>query len=108
RRMSVLTALARMEAMRTGRAQPIANLCHTHLSDRPLVMVPLKLAGEAAAPLAIMVGSSAASPRLLIVPQPRDRVLRLRFIAELADILLPYITEHTIETEERTTKAGET
>lgn len=106
--MSVLTALARMEAMRAGRAQPVADLCHTHLSERPLVMVPLKLAGEAAAPLAIMVGSAPAAPRLLIVPQPRDRVLRLRFLAELAEVLLPYITRHTLETEERTNKAGET
>ncbi|HLS76942.1 MAG TPA: hypothetical protein VK083_09155 [Nocardia sp.] len=106
--MSVLTALARMQAVRAGRAQPIADYCHTHLSKRPLVMVPLKLAGEAAAPLAVMLGTEAANPRLLVVPQPRDRVLRLRFVAALADIVLPYITAHTTETEEYTTKEGET
>ncbi|UGT63509.1 hypothetical protein [Nocardia asteroides] len=106
--MSVLTALARLEAVRAGRAQPIAGVCHTHLARRPLVLVPLKLAGEAAAPLALLAGTAADEPRLLVVPQPRDRVLRLRFIAQLAEIVLPYVAEHTVEVEEKTTKAGET
>ncbi|KPC90128.1 hypothetical protein ADL27_37435, partial [Streptomyces sp. NRRL F-6602] len=43
--------LARLEAVRTGRAQPAATVLHRHLSARPLVLVPLTTAGEAGAPL---------------------------------------------------------
>ena len=54
--MTLLTSLARALAAETGRAQPIRTVRHVHLSDRPLVFVPLQLAGEACAPLAAMVG----------------------------------------------------
>ncbi|WP_280234522.1 hypothetical protein [Nocardia cyriacigeorgica] len=90
--MSVLTALARIEAAQAGRAQPIADVRHHHLSDRPLVIVPLRLAGEAAAPLALLAGTAPDDVEFLIVPQPRDRVLRLQFIADVADRVLPYIS----------------
>jgi len=39
---------------------------HVHVSDRPLVFIPLALAGEANAPLAAMVGDEARAPRLLV------------------------------------------
>jgi hypothetical protein len=42
--MSLLTALARVLAAETGRAQPIRTVRHVHLSARPLVFVPLQLA----------------------------------------------------------------
>ncbi|MBF6213047.1 hypothetical protein IU433_27030 [Nocardia puris] len=106
--MSVLTALARLHAVRDGRAQRIAEVRHVHLSDHPLVLVPLKLAGEAAAPLAVMVGTDPAEPTLLTVPQPRDRVLRLRFLAELADVVLPHLAAYAENTEELISKSGET
>ena len=50
--MSVLAALAKAEAVRAGRAQATAAVRHIHLAERPLVAVPLRLAGEAAAPVA--------------------------------------------------------
>ncbi|MEV0336081.1 hypothetical protein [Nocardia sp. NPDC050717] len=106
--MSVLSALAKAEAVRSGRAQPTAAVRHTHLAERPLVAVPLRLAGEAAAPLAVMIGTSAGDQNVLIVPQPRDRVLRLRFIEQLADVLLPYVASFLAEAEELTSKSGET
>ncbi|WP_040789967.1 hypothetical protein [Nocardia paucivorans] len=105
--MSVLTALARVEAVRAQRAQPLADFRHYHLSQRPLVLVPLRLAGEAAAPLAIMVGSAPDDATVLIVAQPRDRVLRLRFIGELADLVLPYIASRCTRVEETVTKKTE-
>lgn len=89
--MSILTALARAEAVESGRAQPLTTVRHTHLADRPLVLVPLSLAGEAAAPLAAMVGTDPAAPRLLVVPNPRDRTQRFDFVAELARVMLSYI-----------------
>ncbi|MEV0080579.1 hypothetical protein AB0H58_29570 [Nocardia neocaledoniensis] len=105
--MSVLSALAKAEAVRSGRAQPTAAVRHVHLAERPLVAVPLRLAGEAAAPLAIMIGTTAGDQNVLIVPQPRDRVLRLRFVEQLADVLLPYVASFLAEAEELTSKSGE-
>ena len=47
--MSALSSLARLEAVQAGIAQPLATVRHVHVSDMPLVLIPLKLAGEAAA-----------------------------------------------------------
>ncbi|MFC4587797.1 serine/threonine-protein kinase [Sphaerisporangium corydalis] len=101
--MSTLAALARLRAVHTGAAQRLATVRHCHLSERPMVLIPLRLAGEAAAPLAAMAGTDPARPRLLVVPQPRDRDLRFAFAAELAEILLPYIEglQKATETVER-------
>ena len=92
--MSTLRALAAAQAMAAGVAQPVATVRHLHLSRRPLVLVPLAMAGEANAPLAAMVGSAPGEARLLIVPQPRNRDQRFAFVAELAATVLPYVDAH--------------
>jgi hypothetical protein len=89
--MTILTALARAEAVESGRAQPLTTVRHTHIADRPLVLVPLSLAGEAAAPLAALVGTDPADARLLVVGNPRDRTQRFDFVAQLARIVLSYV-----------------
>jgi hypothetical protein len=89
--MSLLTALARALAAETSRAQPTCTVRHTHLSGRPLVFVPLKLAGEACAPLAALVGDAPGNPVMLTVHEPRDRTQRVEFAAALADIVLSHI-----------------
>ncbi|MFH9739914.1 hypothetical protein ACH4MA_19785 [Streptomyces roseolus] len=89
--MSLIAHLARMEAVAAGRAQPLATVRHRHLAERPLVLVPLTTAGEAGAPLGALVGTDPEEPRLLVVPQPRDRELRFAFLAELAEEVLPYV-----------------
>lgn len=89
--MSLLTTLARLEAVRAGRAQPLATVRHRHLSGNPLVFVPLTTAGEAGAPLGAMVGTDPNDPRILVIPQPRDRDLRWDFLADLARQVMPYI-----------------
>ena len=38
-----------------------------------------------------MVGTDRDAPRLLVVPQPRDRDLRFAFAADLAEVVLPYV-----------------
>ncbi|GAA2420039.1 hypothetical protein [Streptomyces glaucus] len=108
--MSLIAALARLEAVRTGRAQPAATVRHRHLSDRPLVFVPLITAGEAGAPLGALVGTDRDAPRLLVVPQPGDRDLRFAFLAELADVVLPHIDAYAdvVEAAERTETDPET
>ncbi|MEU2515240.1 hypothetical protein [Streptomyces syringium] len=89
--MSLITTLARLEAVREGRARPMATVRHRHVAERPLVFVPLTTAGEAGAPLGALVGTERDAPRLLMVAQPRDRDLRSAFLAELAEAVLPYI-----------------
>ena len=89
--MSTLTALARAQAVAEGHAQRIATVRHLHLHERPMVLIPLAMAGEANAPLAAMVGTSPSDPRLFVVPQPRNRDQRFAFAAELADLLLSYV-----------------
>ncbi|WP_414169004.1 hypothetical protein ACMATS_24065 [Streptoverticillium reticulum] len=92
--MSLLTTLARIEAVHAGKAQPLATVRHRYLSERPLVLVLFTTAGEAGAPLGALVGTERDAPRLLAVPQPRDRDLRFAFLAELADVMLPYIEQY--------------
>ncbi len=89
--MSTLTSLARAVALERGRAQPACTVRHLHVSDRPLVFIPLALAGEAGAPLAAMAGADPDSPRLLVVAQPRNRDQRFAFAAGLASVIVPYI-----------------
>ncbi|MCF2532625.1 hypothetical protein [Yinghuangia soli] len=97
--MSAVTALGRLRAAATGYAQPAATVRHRHLSDRPLVFVPYAMAGEAFAPLAALIGDDPDAPHLFVVPQPRDRQRRFAHVAELARILVPYLTEHLSSTE---------
>ncbi|MFC7565965.1 hypothetical protein ACFQU9_22630 [Actinomadura namibiensis] len=98
--MSTLTSLAQLQAVASGVAQPLATVRHCHLAEAPLVMVPLKLAGEAAAPLAVMLGSDPGSPTLLVVPQPRNRDQRFAFAADLARVALKYIESSRGQVEE--------
>ncbi|MDG4865745.1 hypothetical protein P8605_47110, partial [Streptomyces sp. T-3] len=65
---------------------------------------------EAGAPLGALVGTDRERPRLLVVPQPRDRDLRFAFLAELAEEVLPYVDSFAEDTEtaERTETDPET
>ncbi|MEV6972327.1 hypothetical protein [Kitasatospora sp. NPDC093806] len=98
--MSLLATLARLEAVRSGRAEPLATVRHRHLSDRPMVLVPLAAAGEDGAPLAVLLGTDRDAPRLYVVPQPLNRTLRSDFLAELAADLLPYLESFGDEVEQ--------
>lgn len=92
--MTVLTSLARIEAASLGRAQLIRTVRHVHVSDRPLVFIPLGLAGEPCAPLAAMVGDDRSAPRLLVVTSPLNRDERFAFAARLAGLMLGYIDSY--------------
>jgi hypothetical protein len=97
--VSTLTALARAQAVVAGRALPIATVRHLHVHDRPLVLIPLAMAGEANAPLAAMVGSGRSDGRLLVVAQPRNRDQRFAFAAELGTVVAGYVDSFTSEAE---------
>ncbi|MFJ1746108.1 hypothetical protein ACIOJD_07670 [Streptomyces sp. NPDC088116] len=108
--MSLINTLARLEAVESGRARPLATVRHRRLSERPLVLVPLTTAGEAGAPLGALVGTDRDAPRLLTVAQPRDRDLRFAFLAELAETVLPYLDAYAdvVEPAERAETDPET
>ncbi len=59
------------------------------------MLVPLVLAGEAAAPLAALVGDDESAPTLLVVNNPRNRTQRFDFVADLAGIVLSYVNRRT-------------
>ncbi|GAA2678904.1 hypothetical protein [Actinoplanes palleronii] len=98
--MSTLTALARAQAVASGRAQPIATVRHLHVHDHPMVLVPLAMAGEANAPLAALAGTDPAKPELLVVTQPRDRNERFAFADRLAQLLVAYVDGFADATED--------
>ena len=89
--MTLISALARMEAAASGRARPVATVRHRHLAEQPLVLVPLTTAGETGAPLGAMVGTDREKPGLFTVAQPRDRDLRFAFLGRLAEATLPHL-----------------
>ncbi|MEV6394897.1 hypothetical protein AB0M39_08990 [Streptomyces sp. NPDC051907] len=97
--MSLISTLARLEAVESGRATALATVRHRHLGERPLVLVPLTTAGEAGAPLGALVGTDRDAPRLLAVAQPRDRDLRFAFLAELAEAVLPHLDGYADDVE---------
>ncbi|WP_432834132.1 hypothetical protein [Dactylosporangium sp. CA-092794] len=98
--MSSLTSLARALAVRHEAAQQITTVRHTHISARPLVLIPLTLAGEANAPLAAMVGDRPDSARLFVVPQPKNRDQRFAFAAELGRYFMSYVDGFARQQEE--------
>ncbi|GAA2600385.1 hypothetical protein GCM10010399_34010 [Dactylosporangium fulvum] len=98
--MTSLTSIARALAVRDQTAQRITTVRHTHISRRPLVFIPLALAGEANAPLAAMVGDRPDSPRLFIVPQPRNRDQRFAFAAELGRLMVSYVDSFARQAED--------
>jgi hypothetical protein len=90
--MSMLTTLARVEAAASGRARPLSQVRHRRLAGQPLVITLLTLAGDPATPVAAMTGTSRIKPQLLVVPQPRNRGLRLEFLTALARTVLGYVS----------------
>jgi hypothetical protein len=97
--MTLLTTLARLQAAQSGRAQPLSRVRHRRLAEQPLVIIPLTLAGHPATPVAVMTGTSRADRQLLIVPQPRQRDVRLGLLTDLARVLLGYIAARQTATE---------
>ncbi|WP_253754150.1 hypothetical protein [Hamadaea flava] len=86
--MSVMTSLARVLAAEQGRPQQITVYRHLPISAQPIVIVPITLAGETNAPLAVMVGQDRQRPEVIVTRQPRERSERLRFAERLASVLL--------------------
>ena len=76
--MSTVDAVLRLRAAHDGDAQRRTTKRHRHVDDEPLVVVVYRLAGESAAPLGVMHGTSASDPTLLVAPEPRSRQIRFQ------------------------------
>ncbi|MDP9792427.1 hypothetical protein J2S43_000939 [Catenuloplanes nepalensis] len=83
-----MSSLARVLAAGSKTPQRVTLYRHLHVSEQPIVMVPIILAGETNAPLAVMVGSDPGRPEVIVTRQPRERAERLRFAERLAGHLL--------------------
>lgn len=97
--MSVMSTVSALRATMSGHAERLTTVRHQHVDDRPFVLVPLTLAGEACAPLAAMAGTDPDAPVLLTVHQPRNRTERFGFAERLAALLLPYVNDCRSEVE---------
>ncbi|MFF3567948.1 hypothetical protein ACFYXQ_09240 [Nocardia jiangxiensis] len=105
--MSRVSALAHVEAMETMTAVPLTRFRHRRLSERPLVVVPLTMAGEAGTPVSVLVGDAKRSPKLLVVGQPRDRNQRIAFAAEFGRIVLDHINSFRVNRREIPSRSRE-
>jgi len=57
-----------------------------------MVILGYHLAGEPAAPVAMMWGRSVTTPRLFVVPEPRERAIRFEALSAFATDLVDYMT----------------
>lgn len=90
--MSAVDVVQRLRAAADGRARPRTTMRHRHVGDGPLVVVAYQLAGEAAAPLGVMVGTDRDEPTLLVAPEPRSRQIRFEHVFNpFAEIVVAYV-----------------
>ncbi|MFD9280259.1 hypothetical protein ACFWD7_23645 [Streptomyces mirabilis] len=89
--MSLLASLLRLRADTAGNAIRASQVRHLHLSDQPLMLLPLKRTGPAARPLAVMLGTDPSRPRLLIAP-PSGSTAAMH--TALAQIVTAHIDSH--------------
>ncbi|MFJ4836181.1 hypothetical protein ACIP79_40770 [Streptomyces sp. NPDC088747] len=94
--MSRLSTLLRLEAAESQTVQDASMIGHFHLTEHPLIFLPLNRSGTEATLLAVMFGDDPARPHLLVAP-PNGRPTA--FLEELADRILTHIdsfqnTEH--------------
>jgi hypothetical protein len=74
--MSAVDTVLVLDAATSGAAMSRASVLHRHLHDEPMVVLAYHLAGEMAAPLALMYGRDAGNPTLRVAPEPRNRAIR--------------------------------
>lgn len=91
--MSVNDVYLSLRAAQVQRAIRRTSCRHVHLSARPLVVSGYHLAGDRGAPVALMWGTDPDNPHTLAVPEPRNRGLRFRALAEFASALCVYFDD---------------
>lgn len=90
--MSALQSYFSLLAAAQRRAVPKATRRHVHVSRRPFVVVGYHLAGDVGAPLALMWGTNRNErPRVVVVPEPRNRQLRFDALRVFGTEFLAYL-----------------
>lgn len=93
--MSALQSYFSLLAAVQRRAIPKATRRHVHISRRPFVVVGYHLAGDVGAPLALMWGTGRNErPRIVVVPEPRNRQLRFDALKNFGMDFVAYLEEH--------------
>jgi hypothetical protein len=85
-----MDAMMRVRALVAGRAQPATSHRHVIVQRDALVFAPLLMNGEDISIHIAAVGRRGDTPRLLWVPDPRDRRARDGLLAHLAEIVDDY------------------
>lgn len=88
---SALDTLLHLEAADSGLVQARATRRHVHLDANPMAVAVYKLAGDAASPVAIIYGTDALRPRLLVAPEPRSREIRFELLNQFMPDLLMWM-----------------
>ncbi|MGW0702275.1 hypothetical protein ACWD0A_23745 [Streptomyces sp. NPDC002867] len=96
--MSMLTTVIKLRAAKAEHALPMSRVRHHNLSHRPLIIIPLNRSGEAASPLALMLGTDQHRPHLLVAP---PRGANSDFLNDFAAVVNTYIHGFQQETETR-------
>lgn len=97
--MNPADLLLSAEAAVCGRARPRRRLRHVHLEERPLAIALFQMANEAYALWAALVGRDRDDPRLILAPEPRNRDMQFRALAELGSVICELFDEASAERE---------
>lgn len=90
--MNVLQTHLALRAASEGQAVRKTLKRHVHLSSRPFSVVGYHLAGDLGALLCLMWGTSESlEPKIMVVPEPRNRALRFASLEVFASDLVNYL-----------------
>lgn len=90
--MTTIPLLLQAEAAAHQKAVRSTAYRHRHLSPKPFVVCAYNLSGEAAAPLAIVYGTSPKHFKIAVSAEPRNRESRFRAINVFAADLHAYVS----------------
>jgi hypothetical protein len=89
--MSAFDSYLALQAAEQRRAIPKASQRHVYISPTPFVVLGYHLAGDVGAPLALMWGTERHHPKLIVVPEPRNRGLRFEALKTFGADLTAYL-----------------
>jgi len=89
--MSDLKAVARLLADQAGEAVAFAHERPYPISDHPLVLVPIKMAGDPSALFAMGIGNGIDEVVSLVCPEPRNRTAQYQFLMACAEAIMPFL-----------------